>query len=455
MIAIAILTVGCGEKNESITETKPPEIEKEDLPPIPDKVTKEFVITLWDQPNDETNMIEEIKNLGKAGIWIAKRKKGPSKNELVINEEAKITIKFANQRYMVRKVTMDNATAYSAITYDFEKEKYYWWEFGEDSGRDFFAQYSGQSLDGNLIEWESVEFPSLEDGKLKFREISRTVNKIEAVSELRKGGEIIGASEDTLTWSEELPTQTKPIEEVPLNPNLKYEIKDDEVTITGCDKKASGTIIIPATIEGKTVTSIGEEALVICTNLKSIIIPDSVTSIGKSAFMHCSNLTSITFGKNSKLTSIGSQAFGDCNNLTIVIIPDSVTNIGFMAFGGCSNLKSINIPDSVTSIGRSAFVICTSLTNITIPNSVTSIEEGAFYNCSSLTSITIGSSVTSIGGSAFIGCSRLSTVTFLGDAPKAGDVFPDATPTIYRKPEAKGWGDTFGGRPVKLISEKP
>ena len=47
-------------------------------------------------------------------------------------------------------------------------------------------------------------------------------------------------------------------------------------------------------------------------------------------------------------------------------------------------------------------------------------------------------------------------MTFLGDAPKAGDeVFSSATPTIYRKPEAKGWGETFEGRPVKLISEKP
>jgi hypothetical protein len=47
-------------------------------------------------------------------------------------------------------------------------------------------------------------------------------------------------------------------------------------------------------------------------------------------------------------------------------------------------------------------------------------------------------------------------VTFLGDAPKAGEeAFDDASPTIYRKPEAKGWGETFAGRPVKLISEKP
>ena len=46
-------------------------------------------------------------------------------------------------------------------------------------------------------------------------------------------------------------------------------------------------------------------------------------------------------------------------------------------------------------------------------------------------------------------------MTFLGDAPKEGkEVFKDSVPTIYRKPEAKGWGDTFAGRPVKLISSE-
>jgi len=61
-----------------------------------------------------------------------------------------------------------------------------------------------------------------------------------------------------------------------------------------------------------------------------------------------------------------------------------------------------------------------------------------------------------IGDFAFCSCSSLTAVIFLGDAPRDGaQVFLEATPTIYRKPEAKGWGDTFGGRPVKLISEKP
>jgi hypothetical protein len=79
-----------------------------------------------------------------------------------------------------------------------------------------------------------------------------------------------------------------------------------------------------------------------------------------------------------------------------------------------------------------------------------------------LNSIVIGAGVESIGNQAFWFSKRLAAVTFLGDAPKAGkevftskEFFAKARSTIYRKPEAKGWGDTFDGRPVKLISEKP
>jgi hypothetical protein len=48
-------------------------------------------------------------------------------------------------------------------------------------------------------------------------------------------------------------------------------------------------------------------------------------------------------------------------------------------------------------------------------------------------------------------------VTYFGDAPKFSGRFSnrEGTPTIYRKPEAKGWGEAFAGRPVKLISENP
>ena len=242
--------------------------------------------------------------------------------------------------------------------------------------------------------------------------------------------------------------------EASINHNLKYEIKGDAVTITGCDKKASGALTIPAMIESKSVTSIGKGAFVSCTNLTSITIGDSVTSIGEWAFRHCSSLTSITIGDN--VTSIGERAFYGCRRLTSITIPDRVTSIGVQAFYVCTSLTSITIGNGVTSIEEGTFAECRRLRSITIPDRVNSIGDGTFINNTSLTSITIGNGVTSIGGSAFLSCTDLSAVTFLGNAPKAGEfVFLRATPTIYRKAEAKGWGKTWGGRPVKLISEKP
>ena len=143
-----------------------------------------------------------------------------------------------------------------------------------------------------------------------------------------------------------------------------YTVNADNlsVTITDYPTDAIGPIEIPATIDGRSVTSIGSQAFYNCTALTSVTIPDSVTSIGIYAFEGCTGLTSVT-------------------------IPDSVTSIGSSAFAGCSSLTSITIPDSVTSIGSGAFAYCTSLTSITIPDSVTSIAEYAFEGCVNLVSI--------------------------------------------------------------------
>ena len=254
---------------------------------------------------------------------------------------------------------------------------------------------------------------------------------------------------------EEPVAETKPAETVSVSHNLKYEIKDDTVTITGCDAGASGRLVIPATIEGKPVTSIGGSAFSDFSNLSSITIPNSVISIGDVAFGGCTSLTSITIPDG--VTSIEGGAFFGCSSLTSITIPDGVTSIGVNAFSRCRSLTSITIGAGVTSIGGGAFSVCSSLTNITIPDSVTSIGKYAFNYCTNLTSITIPDNVTSIGDSTFVGSTSLTAVAFLGDAPKTtGNIFSNPCKvTIYRKPEARGWGDTFAGRPVKLISEKP
>ena len=167
--------------------------------------------------------------------------------------------------------------------------------------------------------------------------------------------------------------------------DFEYSILDDgtvKITdYTGSDSK----LVIPSTIDGKKVTSIGGYAFEYCTSLTSITIPNSVTSIGDWAFDECASLTSITIPDS--VTSIGDSAFEYCKSLTSITIPNSVTSIGDTAFYNCISLTSITIPNSVTSIGHAAFGYCTSLTSITIPNSVTSIGYEAFYDTPWLTDV--------------------------------------------------------------------
>ena len=241
---------------------------------------------------------------------------------------------------------------------------------------------------------------------------------------------------------------------------LEYEESENgTVTITKFVSSSSTDIELPSTIDGKSVTSIGDRAfnaydIDACSNLTSIIIPDSVTSIGDYAFFRCISLANITIPNG--LTSIGEDAFCECTSLVDVTIPDSVTSIGQYAFSNCTSLTNVTIPDSVTSIGVGTFSECTSLTeiivdsnnqsyttedgilfdknletilcypggktgNFTIPDSVTSIGDSAFYDCTGLTGIIIPDSVTSIGGLAFESCTSLTNVIIPDSVTSIGD----------------------------------
>ena len=206
---------------------------------------------------------------------------------------------------------------------------------------------------------------------------------------------------------------------------IYYNVNEDgesvEVT-SGSYGGYSGDIVIPSTVayEGKTynVTSIGYDAFCICSDLTSVVIPNSVTSIGSGAFNSCSSLTSVVIPNS--VTSIEGRAYDGCSSLTSVEIPNSVTRIDVSVFSGCSSLTSITVADDnpnydsredcnaiIETVSNTLIAGCQ---NTVIPNSVTSIEERAFSGCYSLTSIEIPNSVTSIGYAAFEGCFSLASV---------------------------------------------
>ena len=72
---------------------------------------------------------------------------------------------------------------------------------------------------------------------------------------------------------------------------LNYEeLEDGTIEITKFVDSTSTDIELPAVIDGKSVTSIGERAFYGCENLTSITISDSVTNIEYGAFFYCNSL---------------------------------------------------------------------------------------------------------------------------------------------------------------------
>ena len=202
----------------------------------------------------------------------------------------------------------------------------------------------------------------------------------------------------------------------------------------GCSNLTS--IVLPNSV--KTIES---EAFSGCTSLKSVVIPNSVEYINSEAFKDCSSLTSIELPNS--LLELYNSPFGGCSSLTSLTIPKSVKRINSNPAGGCSSLMSLTveegnkhydsrnhcnaiikttenklvvgckntiIPSSVTTIGDAAFHGCSNLTAIIIPDGVATIEGGAFSWCTNLTSVSIPNSMTNIGNWAFQGCAGLEEV---------------------------------------------
>ena len=84
---------------------------------------------------------------------------------------------------------------------------------------------------------------------------------------------------------------------------------------------------------------------------------------------------------------VGDVAFAYCTNLTSIVIPDSVTTISSGAFEGCTNLTSVNIPASVTDIGEYIFFDCIKINSVKIAKGIDSFDLNLFRGCDELVTI--------------------------------------------------------------------
>jgi hypothetical protein len=154
-----------------------------------------------------------------------------------------------------------------------------------------------------------------------------------------------------------------------------FQLADGTLRITGYSGAAKN-VVIPATISGVRVTSIGASAFKE-KGLFSVVIHDGITEIEHSAFSG-NTLTSVNIGKGLKI--IPSSAFSGNEYLTTLVIPDGITEIGSSAFSGCGlSGTGITWGKGLVKIGRYAFQN-NNFTELTIPNGVTFIEEWAFTN---------------------------------------------------------------------------
>ena len=198
-----------------------------------------------------------------------------------------------------------------------------------------------------------------------------------------------------------------------------YRIDNEtgELTVTWADFNTTD-LVIPAYIDGKPVTTIGDNFL--CDtpnpNLRSVVIPDTVKNIRFNAFANCINLESVVMSENIEYVE-------DCVFFNTALTNDESNwdngslYIGKLLYGVSTDYSGeFVIKDGTRVIGSNCFCSrysgkgCEKITNIVIPDSVVSIGVFSFYNCISLTSIDIPDSVKYIDNVAFSQCINLSTI---------------------------------------------
>ena len=226
----------------------------------------------------------------------------------------------------------------------------------------------------------------------------------------------------------------------------------------GFDEKE---LVVPSSIDGKSVIGVGKEAYKDCKTVEKLIIAEGIEFIENASFAGCINLKEIILpstlnrigsikdetsnryglyglglfgGSNgafsgtaiksiilpTKLSYLGEQTFSSCRLLESINLPNGIKKIYDSTFQGCNLLKNVQLPDNLEEIGDSAFGGC-GFSKLAIPVKVKKIGQYSFSSCESLTDIQLNEGILEIGRAAFQNCKHLtkivipSTVKTLGE----------------------------------------
>lgn len=178
-----------------------------------------------------------------------------------------------------------------------------------------------------------------------------------------------------------------------------YYVRDDVACISRVNRTISGNIVVPSTLGGYPVKSIGYNAFADCDALTGVTFSNGITSIEEGLFIDCDSLKTVTIP--ASITTIGDEAFA-CPSLTHINVANEnaeySSNHGVLynkdrtvliCYPGGTTETTYTIPDGVISIRDDAFMLCNNLTTVIIPASVKSIGNGIFHHSKNLTNISV------------------------------------------------------------------
>ena len=201
-----------------------------------------------------------------------------------------------------------------------------------------------------------------------------------------------------------------------------------------------------------TITTIGNNAFYVCSNIREMSLPASITNIGVDAFVGCSAIEQVyCYGKVPPTVANGETlqpvAFPDIASTVPVYVPAqsyytykyrtgwSNLNIKYMSLSGTcgDNLQWVLNPNDSTFVitGTGSMIDYADeqkrpwvlydendmptdysmyVKTLSMPEGMTTIGKNAFYFFY-ITSLTLPSTVTTIGENGFDACSKLTEVT--------------------------------------------